>query len=226
MQIKILQNLLAANENKAAELRTLLQKKKIFMLNMISSPGSGKTSLLAKTLATLCNEYKIAVIEGDVETDRDAKRLENYGAPIALINTSGACHLEAVSIEKALSSLDLDNLDVIFVENVGNLVCPAEFDIGEDTKVALLSTAEGDDKPEKYPLLFREAKLLILNKIDLLPHVDFNLDNFYHDVKKINATMPVLEMSCKSGAGLQQWFDWLRSNIKLKKNGSKCHANL
>jgi hydrogenase nickel incorporation protein HypB len=213
MQIKILQNVLAANAAKAAEIRALLQAKKIFMLNLISSPGSGKTSLLEKTLPLLQGQLRMAVIEGDVETDRDAQRLEKYGVPIALINTSGACHLESVSIEKAFSALDLDNLDLIFVENVGNLVCPAEFDIGENAKVAIISTPEGDDKPSKYPLLFREATLAILNKVDLLEHVAFDRCSFYEDVKKINANLRVIEMSCKVGGGLQLWIDWLKTMV-------------
>ncbi|OGT09338.1 MAG: hydrogenase accessory protein HypB, partial [Gammaproteobacteria bacterium RBG_16_37_9] len=182
MQIKVMQNILQANEKKAAEIRMLLKQKKIFMVNLISSPGSGKTSLLEKTLPILQKKYRVAVIEGDVETDRDAMRLEKYGVPIALINTSGACHLESVSIEKAFTAFDLDNLDLIFVENVGNLVCPAEFDIGENVKVAILSTPEGDDKVMKYPLLFREASLVILNKIDLSAHVNFNQITFYNDL--------------------------------------------
>lgn len=217
MQIKILQNVLAANEKKAGEIRELLKQKKIVMLNLISSPGSGKTTLLEKTLPILQKKYRVAVIEGDVETDKDAKRLDNYGVPIALINTSGACHLESVSIEKAFSALDLDNLDLIFVENVGNLVCPAEFDIGEDGKIALISTPEGDDKPIKYPLLFREASLAILNKIDLLEHVDFNLQNFYADVHKLNPQLKVIEISCRKEIGLQKWFTWLDEKIAAKR---------
>lgn len=216
MQIKIMQNVLAANDKKAAELRTLLKDKKIFMLNLISSPGSGKTSLLEKTLPLLkAKKHRVAVIEGDVETDRDAQRLEQYDVPIALINTSGACHLESVSIEKAFSALDLDNLDLIFVENVGNLVCPAEFDIGENAKVAIVSTPEGDDKPIKYPLLFREASLAILNKIDLLEHVNFNLQTFYTDIKKLNPTLPIIETSCRNSSGISQWINWLEKKILI-----------
>jgi hydrogenase nickel incorporation protein HypB len=217
MQIKVMQNVLQANEKKAAEIRALLKQKKIFMVNIISSPGSGKTSLLEKTLPLLKEKYRVAVIEGDVETDKDALRLEKYNVPIALINTSGACHLESVSIEKAFTALDLDNLDLIFTENVGNLVCPAEFDIGEDAKVAILSTPEGDDKPSKYPLLFREASLVILNKIDLLEYVDFNLVNFYADLKKLNANLSVIEASCKKDLGIDQWLKWLEAQIANKK---------
>jgi hydrogenase nickel incorporation protein HypB len=209
MQIRIMQNVLQANEKKAAQIRELLKRKKVFMINLISSPGSGKTTLLEKTLPILQEKYRIAVIEGDVETDRDAKRLDSYGVPVALINTNGACHLESVSIEKAFSALDLDNLDLIFVENVGNLVCPAEFDIGENVKIAILSTPEGDDKPIKYPLLFREASLVILNKIDLLEYVNFSLPDFYHDLKNLHGDLEVIEMSCKSSLGLDKWISWI-----------------
>ena len=217
MQIKIMQNVLAANDSKAAELRDLLQRKNIFMLNLISSPGSGKTTLLEKTIPLLQDKFKVAIIEGDVETDRDAQRLEQFKVPVALINTSGACHLESVSIEKAFTSLDLDNLDLIIVENVGNLVCPAEFDIGEDAKIALLSTPEGDDKVIKYPLLFREATLAILNKIDLLEHANFDMQAFYADLQKINASLDVIEMSCKNNVGLDLWINWVEKKILLKK---------
>ena len=215
MKIKIMQNVLQANAEKAAEIRGLLQQHKILLVNLISSPGSGKTTLLEKTLPLL--QYRVAVIEGDVETDKDAKRLEKYQVPVALINTSGACHLEAVSIAKAFTALDLDNLDIIFVENVGNLVCPAEFDIGEDFKVAMLSVPEGDDKPMKYPLLFREASLLILNKIDLLKYVDFNLSNFYAELKKLNANLPVLETACTQDLGITQWIKWLIERLARKR---------
>jgi len=209
MQIKIMQNVLQANNQKAAELRNLLKQKNIFMLNLISSPGSGKTTLLEKTIPLIKDKFKLAIIEGDVETDRDAQRLTQFDIPVALINTSGACHLESVSIEKALQSLDLDNLDIIIVENVGNLVCPAEFDIGENAKVALLSTPEGDDKVMKYPLLFREASLAILNKIDLLEATNFKRENFYADMQKINPNLKVIETSCTNNIGLDNWLNWL-----------------
>lgn len=217
MTIKIMQNVLAANDQKAAELRALLQRKGIFMLNLISSPGSGKTTLLEKTLPLIQNKFKVAIIEGDVETDRDAERLAKFNVPVALINTSGACHLESVSIEKAFASLDLDNLDLIVVENVGNLVCPAEFDIGEDAKIALLSVPEGDDKVIKYPLLFREASLAILNKTDLLSYANFNKEAFYTDLRQINAALNVVEMSCKDNLGLENWIAWLEQKISAKQ---------
>jgi hydrogenase nickel incorporation protein HypB len=213
MKIKIMQNILQANDQKAAELRDLLKEKQIFMLNLISSPGSGKTTLLEKTIPLLKDKFKIAIIEGDVETDRDAERLTKFDIPIALINTCGACHLESVSIEKALSSLDLDSLDLIIVENVGNLVCPAEFDIGENAKIALLSTPEGDDKVMKYPFLFREASLVILNKIDLLAATNFKRENFYADMQKINPNLKVIETSCTNNIGLDDWLNWLEQKI-------------
>jgi hydrogenase nickel incorporation protein HypB len=217
MEIKILQSLLVENDAKAAEIREILRQKKILMVNIISAPGSGKTSLLEKTLPLLATKYKIAVIEGDVETDRDAKRLDNYNVPIALINTQGSCHLASVSIEKAFQSLNLDNLDLIFVENIGNLVCPAEFDLGEDIKIAMVSTPEGDDKPIKYPLLFREAALVILNKIDLLEYLDFKRESFYNDLKKIKANLPVIELSCRNNFGIATWLEWLQNKITGKQ---------
>lgn len=213
MQITIKQNLLAANNTKAQELRALLKTKKIAMFNLISSPGSGKTSLLETTIPLLRHKYRIAIIEGDVETDRDAKRLDKFGVPVALINTCGSCHLESVSIEKAFSVFDLDNLDLIFIENVGNLVCPAEFDIGEVAKIAILSTPEGDDKVIKYPLLFQEAGLVILNKIDLAEYVNFNLTNFYQDLNKINSKIKAIELSCKTGIGIDNWLKWLSEKM-------------
>jgi len=217
IEIKILQNLLQANDAKAAEIRALLQQKKILMLNLISSPGSGKTTLLEKTLPLLKEKYRVAVIEGDVETAKDAERLEKCNVPIALINTSGACHLESISIAKAFSALDLNNLDIIFVENVGNLVCPAEFDIGEDYKIALVSTPEGEDKPIKYPLLFREAALVLLNKIDLIEHLNFDRDAFYHDIDKIHRGIPIIETSCKNKSGFAEWLAWIEEKITEKK---------
>jgi hydrogenase nickel incorporation protein HypB len=204
-----MQDLLEANDKKAEELRQLLKTKGILMLNLISSPGSGKTSLLEQTIPLLQDKYRVAVIEGDVETDRDVQRLEKFGIPIALINTCGSCHLESVSIEKALKSLDLDNLDIIFIENVGNLVCPAEFDVGEDAKVALLSTPEGDDKVIKYPLLFREAAVAILNKIDLLAISGFSKEKFLKDLENVNSELQFIEISCKNATGLGQWVEWI-----------------
>ena len=214
MEIKVMQKVLEENTNRAMATIELLNKKKVTMLNLISSPGSGKTTLLEKTLEQLKGKYRFAVIEGDIETTRDAQRLQKFGIPLIVINTNGSCHLDSISIENALMELDLDNLDFIFVENVGNLVCPAEFDIGEDAKIALMSTPEGDDKPGKYPLLFREAKLIILNKMDILPYTNFNKDAFLDDVKKLNGEIPVIETSCTNGAGIDSWINWLEKQKK------------
>jgi hydrogenase nickel incorporation protein HypB len=216
MQIKIMQNVLQANDKKAEEIRQKLHEKNIVMLNLISSPGSGKTTLLEKTLPLLQKKYRIAIIEGDVETDRDARRLEKFNVPIALINTSGACHLESISIEKALHSFDLDNLDLIFVENVGNLVCPAEFDIGEDAKIALLSLPEGDDKINKYPLLFQEASLVILSKIDLFAHIHFDKNNIKDDLQKIHSNASLIELSSQTQTGITEWLDWITTLMNKK----------
>ncbi len=217
MEIKVMKNILNSNQDKANEIKAFLKEKKILMINLIGSPGAGKTTLLEKTMERLKDKYSLAVIEGDVATDRDARRLQKYNCPIVLINTDGACHLESISIQKALQEMDTDSLDIIFVENVGNLVCPAEFDIGEFTKIAVLSVTEGDDKPEKYPLLFREAKLLLLNKTDLIEFTDFNKEAFYSDVKKINGRLPICELSCRKEEGLESWIRWLEESVAETK---------
>lgn len=218
MYITVLQSMLEANDKKAEELRKLLHAKKITMLNLISSPGSGKTSLLEKTLPRLNKmSLRAAVIEGDVETDADAKRLAGFGSQLSLINTQGSCHLESVSIEKALTAFDLNALDLVFIENVGNLVCPAEFDVGEDAKIALISVPEGDDKILKYPLLFRECALVILNKIDLLPYTNFSRARFYQELNQLNPAVETLEISCVTEQGLNEWVAWLERKIAKKK---------
>lgn len=204
-----MKRVLDKNQNKADEIRQLLASRKICMLNLISSPGAGKTSLLEQTLSQLKQQKRIAVIEGDCATDNDARRLQAFGFPIILINTEGGCHLDSNSIHKALQMLDLTNLDLIFIENVGNLVCPSAFDLGENNKVAVVSTAEGDDKPGKYPMLFRQSSVVILNKTDLIPYTNFSRDTFYRYMNQLNASIPVIETSCTNGQGLDQWLDWL-----------------
>ncbi len=214
MEIKVLKKVLGANEDKAREIRRKLAEKQILMLNLISSPGSGKTTLLEKSLQFLQGKYNIAVLEGDVATDHDARRLQQFGTPIVLINTEGGCHLSSQSIDRALLEIDLETLDIIFIENVGNLVCPSGFDLGEHAKVAVVSTAEGDDKPAKYPMLFRQAKVVILNKIDLLAHLNFAREQFYQYLSQLNAEVPVLETSCTTGTGLEAWFEWLERRVE------------
>jgi len=210
MEIKILKSILEANEEKADAIRRQLAATSLTMLNMIGSPGSGKTSILEKTLAALRTTLRIAIIEGDLATSKDAERLQPYDIPIIMINTEGGCHLDSPTIQKALAELPTSALDLIFIENVGNLVCPAEFDLGEHAKVAVLSVPEGDDKPSKYPYLFREAKAVILNKIDLLPYTSFNREAFYADLKQLNANIPVFEISCRTGEGMEGWIEWIR----------------
>jgi hydrogenase nickel incorporation protein HypB len=213
MEIKIMKNILDRNQNKANEVRNLLASKKILMVNIISSPGAGKTTLLERTCEALASKFRIGVIEGDVTTDRDAQRLKKYDIPIIVINTEGGCHLDSHSISKVLDSFDLDNLDVLFVENVGNLICPSQFDLGETFKLAVVSTAEGDDKPDKYPMLFREAKAVLLNKIDLIPYTNFNHENFTRDLKKINGKILQFDVSCTRGDGLEEWKIWITDQI-------------
>ena len=186
MEIRIMKNILDRNQNKADEVRNLLAEKKVKMVNIISSPGAGKTTLLERTCEALGGKIRIGIIEGDVTTDRDAQRLKKYNIPIVVINTEGGCHLDSHSISKVIGMFDLDKLDLLFVENVGNLICPSEFDLGEDFKLAVVSTAEGDDKPAKYPRLFSEAGAVILNKTDLLPYTNFNTEAFKADLAAIN----------------------------------------
>ncbi|MBD5607359.1 MAG: hydrogenase nickel incorporation protein HypB [Desulfovibrio sp.] len=217
MEIPIVRNILEANEKMAEELREMFGERGILVLNMISSPGAGKTTLLERTLSDLKNEFNIAVIEGDLQTDNDARRVAETGARAVQINTEGGCHLNSAMVKAAVGKLDLEGVDILFIENVGNLVCPVEFDCGEDAKIALLSVAEGDDKPEKYPLLFHLSKAMILNKTDLLPYVDFDVQKAEKFARKLNADLDIFEVSCRTGDGLEKWYDWLRRARREKK---------
>ena len=219
MQIPVVRNVLEANEKMADNVRRLLTEKGILSLNLISSPGAGKTTLLECTLSDLAGEFRMAVVEGDLQTDNDARRVAATGAQAVQINTDGGCHLDSNMILTSLESLDLTGVDILFIENVGNLVCPVEFDCGEDAKVALLSVAEGDDKPEKYPLLFNLAKAMVLNKVDLLPYVDFDLARARNFATKLNKDLDIFEVSCRKGDGLEGWYNWLRSMRAAKKEG-------
>ena len=211
-----MKNVLDRNQNKANEVRLLLKEKNVLMVNMISSPGAGKTTLLDCTLENLKNKFRIAIIEGDIATDRDAQRLKKHNVPIVVINTEGGCHLDSNSISKALPKFNLENLDVIFIENVGNLVCPSHFDLGESFKLALVSITEGDDKPIKYPMLFREAKAILLNKMDLIEYTNFNKSSFRIDLNNVNGKVPLFEISCTRNINMQQWYDWISNEIKSK----------
>jgi hydrogenase nickel incorporation protein HypB len=217
MEIKIMKNILDRNQNKADEVRKILRDQKVLMVNIISSPGAGKTTLLERTCEEIGKRYRIAVIEGDITTDRDAQRLKKYNIPIVVINTEGGCHLDSHSISKVLGEFDLKNIDILFVENVGNLICPSQFDLGEEFKIAVVSTTEGDDKPGKYPMLFREAKAVLLNKTDLIPYTNFSFYNFRADLNKINPHIPLFEVSCTKGDGLGLWFEWISEQIRFLK---------
>jgi hydrogenase nickel incorporation protein HypB len=208
--IPVIRNILDANNRLADQLRNVYAENRLLALNLMSSPGAGKTSLLERTLNDLRDELRMAVIEGDLQTDNDARRVAATGAQAIQINTEGGCHLDSSMILEALKQMDLAALDVLFIENVGNLVCPAEFDLGEKAKVTLLSVTEGDDKPEKYPMMFAQSKVLLLNKIDLLPYVDFDLDRATRFARALNPEIVVFPVSCRTGEGLEPWYAWLR----------------
>jgi hydrogenase nickel incorporation protein HypB len=214
MEIRIMKNILDRNSNKAEENRKLLHEKKVMMVNIISSPGAGKTTLLERACEALCDKFSIGVIEGDVTTDRDAQRLKKYNIPIVSINTEGGCHLDSHSISKAMEPFDLESLDILFVENVGNLICPSQFDLGETFKMAVVSTTEGDDKPSKYPMIFSEARAVILNKTDLLPYTNFNVGSYISDLRSLNPRIKMFQTSAVRGEGISEWLNWLVEQIE------------
>ena len=209
MEIKVMKNILGENDKIAEENRKLFSEKNIVVVNLMGSPGSGKTSLLEKTLKNLSEKIKIAVIEGDLFTAKDAERIEKLGVQVVQINTSGGCHLDAQMVNRAAKSLPLDDLNLIIVENVGNLVCPAEFDVGENFKAVVLSITEGDDKPLKYPLIFKESAITLLNKTDLLPFTNFNLQSAREDLTALHPNLKIIETSCTNNVGIDEWCDWL-----------------
>lgn len=213
-KITVVKNILDANDRIAEENRKLFDREKIYVLNLMSSPGAGKTSLVERTIVSLQNKYKIGVIEGDIQGSADAERIASLGVPVVQINTGGACHIDGNMIREALPSLNLAQIDLLIAENVGNLVCPAEFKVGENTKVMVLSTPEGSDKPAKYPLMFQQSEAMIINKIDLLPYVDFDMAKAKRDALTLNPKLKIFEVSCTSSAGLKDWFDWLSGRIE------------
>lgn len=217
MQIKVMTNILDQNDQVANEINKRLSEKGIFVVNLLGSPGCGKTSLLEKTIVGLKDKISMAVIEGDLFTAKDAKRIERYGVPVVQINTSGGCHLDANMVSSVLNCLDLDHLDLIVIENVGNLVCPAEFNIGEDVKVTVLSITEGEDKPLKYPTIFKLASVVILNKVDLLPYTNFDMQSAITDITNINPDAVLVQASCQTEAGLSEWYTWLKEQVQMKK---------
>lgn len=220
MEIKVLKDILASNESRAEEIRSLLKEKKVYMVDFMSSPGSGKTTLLDAVIGRLKGRYRIAVIEGDIKTTRDAERLAGHDVPIVQIETSlfgGDCHLESSWIRKCLEGFDLNALDLIIIENIGNLVCPAEFELGDDERVVVLSVTEGEDKPVKYPLMFNSSHTLLLNKVDLLPHLDYRVDEVMENIKRVNPKMTVFKTSAKTGEGIDEFAAHLAENIERKR---------
>ncbi|MCI0472262.1 MAG: hydrogenase nickel incorporation protein HypB [Ignavibacteria bacterium] len=211
--IKIERKVLEKNDELASQNRRDLKSRNIFCINILSSPGSGKTSIIERTIEHLRNGIKMAVIEGDVQTDIDAKRVEKYKVPVIQIVTNGGCHLDAKLVRDAMENLNFSEINFLVIENVGNLVCPAGYDLGEDNKVVILSTTEGDDKPLKYPKMFMNSEVLIINKTDLLPYVNSNIETLKSNALKINPNLTVFETSCTTGEGIDKWCNWLINNI-------------
>jgi hydrogenase nickel incorporation protein HypB len=209
MKVKVVTRILEANDRIAEENRKKFQEAGVYVVNLMGAPGAGKTTLLEKTIQALKPHLKIGVIEGDIVGTDDAERIGALDVPVVQINTGGACHLDANMISEVLPELPLKNLDMLIIENVGNLVCPAEFNVGEDMKMMVLSVAEGHDKPLKYPLMFRESKALVLNKVDLLPYVNADINKMRNDSLALNPQLKVFEVSCATGIGIDTWAQWL-----------------
>ncbi len=215
--ITIERKVLEKNDQIAQQNRVLFQKHRLLVFNIVSSPGSGKTSILERTIESLDGRITLAVIEGDIQTDLDAQRVARYNIPAVQIVTRGGCHLEAGLIRDAIRQLDLSSFRMLIIENVGNLVCPANYDLGEEFKVVVLSTTEGDDKPLKYPAMFRSASVLIVNKIDLLPYLDCDISALTANARRINPSLRIFQTSCKTGAGIPAWSDWLLQEANLRQ---------
>jgi len=214
--IAIESDILAKNDRLAAGNRALFGEKGIFVLNLVSSPGSGKTTLLERALTGLKGKAGCAVIEGDQQTSNDADRIAATGVPVRQINTGAGCHLDAHMVSHALESFDLDRTGLLFIENVGNLVCPAAFDLGEDHKVVVLSVTEGEDKPLKYPQMFHNSTVMLLNKIDLLPHLDFDVAKCLEMARRVNPNIAIFQLSARTGEGMAEWYGWLEEQMKQK----------
>ena len=216
MKIKVLKDILSANEQLAERNRQLLDSKGVFAVNLMSSPGAGKTSLILETIRRLKGETRIGVIEGDLSSSLDAETVGKESVPVIQINTGGECHLDANMIENALNKLPLQDIELLLIENVGNLICPAEFALGEHKKVLVSSIPEGDDKPFKYPLMFHEADVVLINKIDLLPYLKFDTQAFSRAIKGINERVEILPISCTTGQGIQEWVSWLLNQMSRR----------
>lgn len=213
MEIKIIKNILAANEDLAAENKKFFKEKGILAINLMASPGAGKTSFIMETANRLADKKRMAVIEGDIASSVDAEKIRAHGVQSVQINTGGACHLEANMIKKALGHLDLGAVDLLVIENVGNLVCPADFSLGESARVVILSIPEGDDKPLKYPSIFQSCSALIINKIDMIELSDFSMERLENTVLKLNPDIKIIPLSCKTGDGFDSWIHWLTGQM-------------
>ena len=216
--IEVKEGILSENDQLAEKLRSELRKKETFLLNLMASPGAGKTSLVLNTIEGLREEYKIGVIEADIDSKVDSEKVAAVGIPAIQLKTGGFCHLDATMTRQGLDALDVDALDCIIIENIGNLVCPAEFDIGASKKAMILSVPEGDDKPQKYPLMFSVCDVLVVNKIDYMSLSDFNVDAMKERVLALNPKIEILELSCKTGEGMDGWLDWLKKEINAVKH--------
>jgi len=219
VKIKVVKQILEWNEDVSREVADLLAEKRVCMVNVMGSPGAGKTSLITGIIGRLRDKYRIGVIEGDIAGQIDAEKIEAMGIPCVQLQTGGACHIEAMSIQNMLPMFDLDGLDLLFVENIGNLVCPAEFNIGEDARIAILSVPEGDDKVEKYPLMFATSDVLVMNKYDMLPHFDFDDARVEQNARDLNPRIEALRISARSGEGMDALVQWLEAKILEK---TKC----
>lgn len=216
MEIKIVKQILEWNEDVSDEVKATLREKKVCLVNVMGSPGAGKTSLITDIINRLRDTYRIGVIEGDIAGAIDADKIDKMGIPVVQLQTDGACHIEAMSIRHMLSFFNLDELDVLIVENIGNLVCPAEFNIGEDFRVAILSVPEGDDKVEKYPLMFATSEALVMNKYDMLPYFEFDDKRVEQNVYDLNGKAKVFRVSTKTGDGAEEFIEWLSGKIAAK----------
>lgn len=213
-KITLNKKILDKNEECAASNKAFFEDNNVFCINVISSPGSGKTTILSRTINDLTDELKIGVVEGDIKTDTDAEKIRSTGAYAVQIETHGACHLSAEQVVKALAAIPAKDMDVVFIENVGNLVCPSDFYLGEQCRLVVLSVPEGDDKPIKYPGTFAKADVVLINKMDLLEYIDFDMEKVIRDIRVVNKDAEIFHISATGGEGLQEWYDWLYSRIK------------
>ncbi len=217
MKLKVVSKILDANEKIAQENRKVFDQNRVFVVNLMSSPGAGKTTLLEQTIRSLRDRVRIAVIEGDITGTDDAQRIDALGVPVVQINTEGGCHLDASMVQEALNDLPIGDIELLFVENVGNLVCPAEFYIGEDIKAMVLSITEGHDKPLKYPMMFRQSRAAVINKIDLKDYLDVDIEKIKRDIYTLNPTISLFETSCKTGQGIAAWTEWIETHCLCRR---------